>query len=54
MSRINGDKARYNRVRKQRIQLRKRTREFLEAEGLKVESNAARVGAVPATGTKIK
>jgi hypothetical protein len=55
MSQINGDKSRFNRVRKQRIQLRKRTREFLQAEGLKVDSTGARAsGVAAATGAKNK
>jgi len=34
MSARNGDKSRFHRVRKQRIQLRLRTRAFLQAAGL--------------------
>jgi hypothetical protein len=36
MSRINGDKARYNRERKQNIHRRTKTRELLEAAGQKI------------------
>jgi len=31
MSRVNGDKARFHRIRKQRISLRQRTRKMLQA-----------------------
>ncbi len=36
MSRFNGDKARFNRERKQNIHRRQRTRELLQAAGLSV------------------
>ena len=36
MSAINGDKARFNRERKQNIHRRQRTRELLQAAGLSV------------------
>jgi hypothetical protein len=36
MSQFNGDKARFNRERKQNVHRRLRTRELLQAAGLKV------------------
>jgi len=50
MSRINGDKSRYNRERKQNIQRRIRTRHLLEAAGQKipVAASANKIKAAPA------
>jgi hypothetical protein len=50
MSRINGDKSRYNRERKQNIQRRIRTRQLLEAAGQKipVAASANKIKAAPA------
>ena len=50
MSARNGDKSRFNRVRKQNIARRKRTRELLNAEAKKVKSaeTAGKPRAVPA------
>ena len=39
MSQYNGDKARFNRERKQNIQRRKRTRELLQGVGLSVSAS---------------
>jgi hypothetical protein len=52
MSQINGDKARFNRERKQKIARRKRTRELLRREAMQSRSVgrpvAARKGSVSA------
>jgi len=45
MSQFNGDKARYHRERKQNASRRLRTRELLQAAGLKVR--AAKTGKKP-------
>jgi hypothetical protein len=41
MSAINGDKSRFNRVRKQNIARRKRTRELLNLEAAQLKSGSA-------------
>ena len=48
MSQRNGDKSRYHRVRKQNILRRKRTRELLQAAGIKSDQAVAskRMGSV--------
>ena len=50
MSAINGDKARFNRVRKQKIARRIRTRELLNLEGAQPKSGSA-VSTKSAKGT---
>jgi hypothetical protein len=49
MSRINGDKARFNRVRKQRVALRQRTRELLKNMTSPPKTAAAAAGSQPKT-----
>jgi hypothetical protein len=43
LSRINGDKARFNRLRRQRVQQRKRNRELRQTLGL-LKTPAAKAG----------
>jgi hypothetical protein len=49
MSAINGDKSRFNRVRKQRIALRQRTRELLKNMTSQPKPAAASAGSQPKT-----
>jgi hypothetical protein len=50
MSAINGDKSRFNRVRKQKIARRKRTRELLNLESAQPKSGSATSGAKSVKG----
>ena len=49
MSVRNGDKARFSRLRKQKILLRKRTREMQDAVEIKTTENNCRVRVIPHT-----
>jgi len=47
MSAINGDKARFHRIRKQKIARRKRKREMLKAPAQQTNTAAPRLDATP-------
>jgi hypothetical protein len=52
MSRVNGDKSRFHRERKQNIQRRLRTKQLLTAAGIRLDHLATTKGAVTASAKK--